>query len=206
MAQKAEKMLLKIMNEYDCAIVIATMIVQCATFSKSLNPRNIDKTVSDIRVLIRFSFESSFWISGCKLTILPDIQPANRIGIISAVYQRLAQCALPYFAIQIQSWFFKTQSKSNHSPKTFSNVKSKSKWSLKNLKNSAFSQQNLRISFPLTQSKSGTVPKFLKEVQSGSNPNSTKFAIVRCQAKFLTSAKFLTCYCLSVTLLLRVKK
>jgi len=64
----------------DCAIVIATMIVQCATFSKSLNPRNIDKTVSDIR--IRFPFESSFWISvsGCKLTILLD---ANRIVIIS---------------------------------------------------------------------------------------------------------------------------
>jgi len=61
------------------------MIVQCATVSKSLNPRNIDKTVSDIRVRIRFPFENSFWISvsGCKLTILPDIQPANRIVIIS---------------------------------------------------------------------------------------------------------------------------
>jgi len=60
------------------------MIVQCATFSKSLNPRNIDKSVSDIR--IRFQFESSFWISvsGCILTILPDIQPANRLVIISA--------------------------------------------------------------------------------------------------------------------------
>jgi len=63
------------------------MIVQCdcATFSKSLNPRNIDKSVSDNRIRIRFSFESSFWISssGCKLTILPDIQPSNRIVIIS---------------------------------------------------------------------------------------------------------------------------
>jgi len=28
--------------------------VQYATFSKSLNPRNIDKTVSDIRIRIRF--------------------------------------------------------------------------------------------------------------------------------------------------------
>jgi len=36
------------------------MIVQCATFSKSLNPRNIDKSVSDIRIRIRFTFESSF--------------------------------------------------------------------------------------------------------------------------------------------------
>ena len=62
------------------------MIVQCATFSKRLKPRNIDKGVSDIR--FRFPFESSFWISlsGCKLTILPDIQPTNRIVIISAVH------------------------------------------------------------------------------------------------------------------------
>ena len=62
------------------------MIVQCecAFFSKSLNPRNIDKSVSDIRIRIRFPFESSYWISlsGCKLTVLPDIQPANRIVII----------------------------------------------------------------------------------------------------------------------------
>jgi len=73
MTQKAEKMLLKIMN---------------ATFSKSLNPRNIDKSLSDIRIRIRFPFESSFWISlsGCKLTILSDIQPANRIVIISDVF------------------------------------------------------------------------------------------------------------------------
>ena len=69
------------------------MIVQCATFSKSLNPRNIDKTVSDTRFHIRFPFESSFWISvsGCKLTILPDIQPANRIVIISGT-QWIQQC------------------------------------------------------------------------------------------------------------------
>jgi len=62
------------------------MIVQCATFSKSLNHRNIAKSVSDIRIRIRFLFEGSFWIyvSGCNLTILPDIQPANRVVIISA--------------------------------------------------------------------------------------------------------------------------
>jgi len=61
--------------------------VQCATFSRSLNPRNIDKSVSDIR--IQFPFENSFWISvfGCKFTILPDIQPANRLVIISARWQ-----------------------------------------------------------------------------------------------------------------------
>ena len=58
------------------------MIEQCETFSKHLNPRNIDKSVSDIR--IRFPVESSFWISvsGCKLTILPDIQMGNQIAII----------------------------------------------------------------------------------------------------------------------------
>ena len=55
------------------------MIVQCATFSKSRDLQNIDKSVSDIRIRIRFPSESSFWISGssCKLTIMPDIQLAN---------------------------------------------------------------------------------------------------------------------------------
>jgi len=52
--------------------------------SKSLNLKNINKSVADIR----FTFESSFWISvsGCKLIILPDIQPANRIVIISGTH------------------------------------------------------------------------------------------------------------------------
>ena len=61
------------------------MIVQCATFSKSLNPRNIDKSVSDIRIRFRFPYENSCWISvsGCKLPNLPDIQLAIRIVIIS---------------------------------------------------------------------------------------------------------------------------
>jgi len=65
------------------------LIVRCATFSKSLNPQNIDKSISDIRIRIRFPFESSFWISlsGCKPTILPDIQPANRIVIISYMWR-----------------------------------------------------------------------------------------------------------------------
>ena len=65
------------------------MSMQRATFSKSLKPRTIDKSVSDIRIRIRFPFESSFRISvsGCKLTILPDIQPANRIVIISDRHQ-----------------------------------------------------------------------------------------------------------------------
>ena len=64
-------------------------------FSKILNPRNIDKSISDIRIRFRFPFESSFWISvsGCKLTILPDIRPANRLVIISGRHKgRPADC------------------------------------------------------------------------------------------------------------------
>jgi len=40
----------------------------------------LEKSVSDIRI----RFESNFWTSlyACKLTILPDIQPTNRIVII----------------------------------------------------------------------------------------------------------------------------
>jgi len=54
-------------------------------FQKSLNPRNIEKSVSDILIRNRFPFEFVFWISGsgCKLTVLPDIQSENRIVIIS---------------------------------------------------------------------------------------------------------------------------
>ena len=78
------------------------MIVQCATFSKSLYPRNIAKSVSDIRVRIWFPFESSFRISiSCwKLTILPDIQPANRIVIISLWWlanDELVRCHYVFF-------------------------------------------------------------------------------------------------------------
>jgi len=53
-----------------------------------MNPQNIDKSISDIRIRIRFPFENSVWISvsGCKLTILPDTQLANRRVIISASY------------------------------------------------------------------------------------------------------------------------
>jgi len=62
--------------------------MQCATFSKSLDPRNIEKSVSDILIHILFPFEISFWISvsGCKVNNLPEIQPENRIVIISSVY------------------------------------------------------------------------------------------------------------------------
>ena len=55
----------------------------------------------------------------------------------------------------------------------------KSNWSPENWKNAAFSQQKFPISFPLTQSKSCPDPKFWSALHSGSNPNSTKFAITR---------------------------
>ena len=62
-----------------------------------------------------------------------------------------------YFAIQIQSWIFKTQSKSKHSPKEILNVKSKSKWSPKKLKNADISQQNVALfSMNSVQIRSGS--------------------------------------------------
>ena len=54
---------------------------------------------------------------------------------------------LSYFAIQIQAWFVKTQSKSNHSPKNFSDVKSKSKLSPEILKNATFQNKNVAFLF-----------------------------------------------------------
>jgi len=65
-------MLLKIINEWFPKVWILETSI---------------KAFADIRIRIRFPFESSFWISvsGCTLTILPDIQLANRIMIISAV-------------------------------------------------------------------------------------------------------------------------
>jgi len=53
----------------------------------------------------------------------------------------------------------------------------------KTFQSAAFSQQKCCISIPLTQSKSGTVPKFLRDLQPGSNPNLTKFATVRIQSQ-----------------------
>jgi len=72
------------------------MIVQCATFSKSQNPRNIKKSVSDIRIHTRFPFKSRFWISvsGCKLTILPDICCNLSAGIaLNARFTTNGMCA-----------------------------------------------------------------------------------------------------------------
>ena len=94
----------------------------------------------DIHIRILFPQKNTFWISVCgwKLTIRPDINPANRIVIISV--------------IQVQRWL-----------------------------DSLF-----QIPTPLL---------FQNFWIRG-----------RCQAKFLSSAKFPTCYRLSVILLLRIKK
>jgi len=83
------------------------MIVLRAIFSKSLNLQNIDKSVSHIRIRIQFPFESSFWISGsgCKPTILPDIQPANRIVIIFAVGLRWARIRTRWDWIRTEAYF-----------------------------------------------------------------------------------------------------
>jgi len=64
------------------------MSVQFATFCKSVNSRNTEKSVSDI--LNWFPHEISFciFVTGCKLTIMLDIQPANLRVINSAVYER----------------------------------------------------------------------------------------------------------------------
>jgi len=66
----------------DCAIRIHTRF----TFESNL-------------VHTRFTFESNFGISvsGCKLTILPDIQPANRIVIISGT----KACFSPLFFVAV---------------------------------------------------------------------------------------------------------
>jgi len=58
----------------------------------------------------------------------------------------------------------------------------KSKWSREHWKNASFSQQKCPISFPLTQSKPCPDRKFWSALHSGSNPNSTKFAIDRIQS------------------------
>jgi len=57
-------------------------------------PRNIEKSVSDILICIRLPFLSSLWISvsGCKLAIIPDIQPANQIAIISGAARSARLC------------------------------------------------------------------------------------------------------------------
>jgi len=95
MAQKAEKMLLKIINEW-----------LCDAFYKSLQlfPKVwiLELSIKVFRIPGSVSsslFESSFWIcvSCCKLTILPDIQPVNRTVIISATLSQ-ERALIPAFS------------------------------------------------------------------------------------------------------------
>jgi len=78
MAQKTQKMILKIINEWLRNVQLFPKVRILEILIKAFR-------ISGFR--IRFRFESSFWISlsGCKLTIFPNIQPANRIVIISTV-------------------------------------------------------------------------------------------------------------------------
>jgi len=135
------------------------MILQCATFSKSLNPRNFHKSVSDIRIRIRFPFESSFWISlsGCKLTILSDIQPANRIVIISAVHAYM-MWSQKFRLTPVQSRFNKVR----HRPDA---VQSKSSPMLSSVKHPCkLSSEVTGVTF--SESDSAPVPQFLNPVSS----------------------------------------
>jgi len=72
---------------------------------------------------------------------------------------------LSYFAVQIQSCIFKTQSKSNHSPKKFKKFQIQVQIKSKKLTKYKFLMKKikkLKNSFPLTQFKSGYDPKFMK--------------------------------------------
>ena len=68
-----------------------------------MNPRNTEKSFSDIR--IRFPFESSFCISesGCKLVIWPDIQLAIRIVIISDANTTLNHNKMSIYCVLLTS-------------------------------------------------------------------------------------------------------
>jgi len=69
------------------------------------------------------------------------------------------------FTIQFKSCIFETQPKSNHDPKQFLHVKSKSKGSPK-IEKYSFLTIQIPQSFPSTQCKSRPDPKFLKRFYS----------------------------------------
>ena len=76
MAQKAEDMFPKTLKKW---------LYNVQLFQESESSKYREKR-SDILIRIRFPVESSFWmsVSGYKLTIFSDIQPANWIVVISA--------------------------------------------------------------------------------------------------------------------------
>jgi len=69
---------------------------------------------------------------------------------------------LSYFAIQIQSWIFKTQSKSNPSP-TFFEMKSPSPNKVYQIDKNSFLITNITQFFPINAVQSGPNPKFMKQ-------------------------------------------
>jgi len=88
---------------------------------------------------------------------------------------------LSYFTMQIQSWIFKTQSKSKRNPKI---VKCKlqkiNKIQLSNNKNAA-------ILFHWLSPNPVLILNFLSDLQSGSNPSPKKFVIVLIQSNQVPS-------------------
>jgi len=121
----------------------------------------IDHCVA-IVLLLRFPVCTDAWASG--LTCLCQIRADS--------YRESEMSGLWYFALQIQSWFFKTQSK-----KIFK-CKSKSK---KFEKCSLFTTKMPHF-FAISSVQIRSGPKFWSDLQSGSNPNITQFAIVRIQS------------------------
>ena len=114
-----------------------------------------------------------------------------------AIFQRWADCRIFWSSPD----FFKLSPSPNTVQKFSWNVKSMSKFSPKYSKNSAFSQQKCHISFSLTKSNSGPDLKFWRVSQSGSYPNSAKFAAVRIQSNpspvQWSSLPSFACACLS---------
>jgi len=106
-------------------------------------------------------FQSTAWAAGFDERLLRD--HVARVG--SCVACRDVRTVIFYDPDPVL--FFKTQSRSNDSPKISSHVGSKCKWSPKNSKNAAFSQQKCHIPFSLTHSKSGSEPKLWSHLQSG---------------------------------------
>jgi len=104
----------------------------------------------------------------------------SRSMVTAAPHQRWSDCQI--LRSRSSPDFLKLSPSLTAVQKLFSNVKSKSKLRSKNLKNAAFSQQKCHIYFTLARSKSCLVPKFWRDLQSGSNPTSTKIAIVRIQS------------------------
>ena len=96
-------------------------------------------------------------------------------GASTRASQRWAR-RLSNFAIQIQPGFWNSLQ-----VQYIFQSEVQGSWCPNSLKNTALSQQKCYISFALTQSKFGPVPKLWRDLQFGSNPIATKIAIVQIQ-------------------------